>query len=256
MVWLLSWIGLLMIARRMMSVSKETGGGEAPANTLLDGLISYWEMDEAANSTRVDSHGSNDLADPTNCGTRAGINSTTAADFAGTPTDYLLLASGSETDFRFGSGSWSWLTWVLFDTTAAGPVIMKYAGSGSREFALFRETASDVAFYMSPNGTTVSGVARISSGISTGVWHLFYCYYNGSEIGISLDNGTPVTASYSGGQYAGTTEIRFGDWSASTSELDGGLQKVGFWNRVLGADDVTAYYNSGNGLVYADFESS
>lgn len=229
----------------------------ASGNTLLNGLISYWELNESAGNSRLDSHSSNHFLEGTTVPTRAGINGTTAANFV--PTDYLHLPSGSETDFRFGDSSFSFLVWVLYDDAHSDPTIMKYsAGAGGREFALFRDSGSNVAFYTSANGTAVTGYPSITS-VAAGAWNLFYCYHDhvNDIVGISMNAGTPVTMAYTGGIHNGTEALYLGNWAGSSGALDGGIQKLGFWNRVLDMDnDVIPYYNSGNGLIYPEFASA
>ena len=60
-----------------------------------DGLVSYWKMDESANATRIDSHGSFDLTDRnSNVGAATGFfNGGALFDGGTSSTDFLEHAT-------------------------------------------------------------------------------------------------------------------------------------------------------------------
>ena len=225
------------------SVSGFTGISNHP--TLASKVLSHWKLNEAS-GTRADSNGAlHSLTDSGSTGSRTGKIGD-AADLAGS----TQLYHADHDDFT-PAGSWSVTGWVLFDTLTAGTqytVFGKYGASGQRSYRFHRSTGNKWTFAVCGDGTTETSKSR-SDGPSTGTWYFFYAYYDGSNIGISIDNDSAQTASYSSGTYNGTNQFQLGAQNG-TLRMDGALDSVTFWNTTLTSQELTDLYNSGNGLDY------
>lgn len=76
-------------------------------------------------------------------------------------------------------------------------------------------------------------------------WHYINYYRNGVSFGISVDNGTVYTATYSTVYGSDQLNINGGPMGQGVAnEYD----QFRFFNRVLTADEVTALYNAGAGV--------
>lgn len=99
------------------------------------------------------------------------------------------------------------------------------------------------------NGTLNAKVTW-GANLSLNTWYFYHVYYDGVNIGISINNGTAVTTAYTGDIQDSTNPLVFGS-QGSTNDHDGRIAAVGLWKRVITAAEVTTLYNSGLGLVYA-----
>lgn len=84
-------------------------------------------------------------------------------------------------------------------------------------------------------------------------WHHIVAYYNNvaGELGLITDHGTPETVSYSGGNLAGVVgPLTIGSNAVAGSaaySVNGLIDEMGIWHRVLTPAEITYLYNSGAG---------
>ena len=84
-------------------------------------------------------------------------------------------------------------------------------------------------------------------------------YQASPQITISVDNGTPVTQALTGSlSDADSTNVQTIGSSAGSYplEMDGSIDEMSIWNRVLTADEISAIYNGGLGVAIDDAKSS
>lgn len=231
---------------------RHAGGGAT--NGLLTGLVSYWKLDETTGTTAYDAHGSND-------GTITGatINQTgiidKCYDFDGSG-DYVDLGDwfdGSNSDFSVSC-------WVeLNDTSSTSYVAVGFDQASIIEpywMLLHRSDEggwtwqTDVGF---PDGATRPS---ITTGASTSFEHIVLVrdatsgsisiWRNGTEYKDASYNPTFQADHILGRMYIGRL-------SYGTNLMNGKIDEVGLWTRVLTSDEVSDLYNSGSGLAYGDF---
>jgi hypothetical protein len=219
---------------------------------LADGLLSYWPLDEAsATSNAIDRHGANDLTQVLGPYVATGKISG-GRDFESTVAQHFnggnILSLG-DTDFTFQA-------WVKFESLTGYPAIISrwdYAGS-KREYTLEATVATNQFQWYVFGTSAVSLYASNFGTITTGVWYLVHCWHDATnnQIGISVNAGTPNTLSHSAGVAQYTTDFMLGRLTTndSSSLLDGVLDEVAVWNRVLTSAERTQLYNGGNGLAY------
>jgi hypothetical protein len=211
----------------------DTGG------TLTTSLAHYWKLDEAAGTTRVDFVGSDNLTDTNTVGQGTGVGSTgNAALF--TRTSNQNLAHATATDLEINSADWSLALWVKTTNAATYQVpIGKWTNSW-----LIDLNGSKLDFYINGGSTYVTTTGSLSSN----TWYFIYVYYkHGTGIGISINNGTANTASYTGSSNSGSDTFYVGRDQSVSDNWDGLICQVGMWNKVLVAQELTDLYNSGNG---------
>lgn len=219
------------------------------ASTLLTGLISYWNLNEASGS-RADSVGGNNLTDVNTVGSTTGVVGN-CADFVEANSEALTSTSG---DFDFGDTTFTFAGWVWFDDLSVSfgfPFIIDRSTSGSTsQFELFVAPTGGLLFRF--NGTTQASFG--SGTLTTGQWYFIVASYDaaGDEISLQIDNGTAHTASLSGGILTpGAGDLTLGGrFNGTALFLDGRLDEWGAWSRLLTTQEKDDLYNSGSGTTY------
>jgi hypothetical protein len=224
------------------------GSAAAAASTLLDGLVSYWTLDEQS-GTRVDSVGSNDLTDN---------NTVLASNRGPTGTVASLVAANDEYLTTTGlldplTGDISMFGWVKYaDISNSVWTWSQDDGGGNRCFSLSKGTNGVMTLYLfdsvSGNVTAVAPSALVS-----GAWAFIGWTYNSSTKkakvwvnGVAgtesdaLSNGPKVTANYPLGINAYYDDTMLAG-------------ATGVWNVVI---NPTTIFNSGNGKHYADLTTA
>lgn len=229
----------------------------AAGNSFKTSLIAYYGMEEAS-SNAIDSHGSSDL---TSTGTDPG--STTGKvgncrDFTGGHFDHVDSAALSVGDIDFTLS-----IWVNLDTkTTYRMFIAKWLTAGNQlEYLLYYDQPADrFILAVSPDGTAgaASSVSANNLGSpSTGVWYHIIAWHDSVNnlIGIEVNDGTANTTSHSTGVFNGSVGFKIGSYQDTTGlEMDGKIDEVGFWKRMLTVSERTDLYNSGNGRAYSYFQ--
>ena len=219
------------------------GGGGSSGGTLTNSMISFWRMDDAADSTRVDAYDGNDLTDlGSNVAQTTGIL-TNAASFDGgnktlshadnaalsvTAQDFTLqcwVKLGSIADNQAVCGKWG----------AVGNYVIYVTGD---KFVFFRQDAS--------GGGNHSVTANTFGALSTGVWYHVVAVqdFTNSQLLIYVNNISDTSSSSDAG-LDGTAAFTVGQFDGGGAILTGDVDLVGFWKRALTAGDVSLLYNSG-----------
>jgi hypothetical protein len=226
-------------------------GGGAAASSLLDGLVAYWKLDETS-GTRIDSTGSNNLTDNGGVGSTIGKQGN-AASFSGS-NDLSLTSS---TDLRLDNTDFTVAFWVNFDTLPVGAFITilgKHDGLGLREYWFYRhQSTNKIALLTSPNGTTVEFLNTVGPSLNTGQWYFVVGERNNAtntatlyiHDGINWDSGSFT----SNGVWAGTALFGISR-TGGFERLEGIVDEVGIWNKLLTAAERTQLWNSGSGLTF------
>ncbi len=226
---------------------------------LADSLIAYWSLDEASGNA-LDAHGSNHLTE-----TSGTIASTTGKvgncrDFEQGDTEYFVIADN--TDLSTGDIDFSIAFWIFAETLVNFPLVLAKssgAGGANTEYQIYANTGgnSEITFGVA-SATANANYTEVKTShavtpISTATWYFIVVWHDpaANQIGINLNAGTPVTASYSAGVYDGTGDFHLGGNPNHPLYWDGLIDEVGFWKRVLSGAEHTELYNSGNGRDYS-----
>lgn len=218
-------------------------------------LLAYWRFEEAS-GTREDRRGKVPLTPSNAPSTRTGKFGD-AVDFDSASTQSLAASSSSLLDFD-GSSDFSVAGWFMIDdTTHYHPVLVKWANTGDNRQWLIEhdDVGGDMEFALSDDGTSggTITVARSNAFTTTGVWAYFYAEYRSSDgrMEVTVNEGTPnTTPTHSGGifQSAAVVESGVADLGVSNDQMDGGVDEVMVWNRLLTSEERAALYHSGTGV--------
>lgn len=217
--------------------------------SLLTSLISYWSMDGNSN----DLHGSNNGVESNvtyasgKIGSSARFNGTNSSiDISDNPS----LSTG-DIDFTLSA-------WVKLVAKAPNPFGNGIAGkwkysTNNREFLLWYYDAIDrFRFEVSPDGTASGGIEANALGSpNIGQWYFIVGWHDSvaNTINIQINNGTIDSLPHSTGVFDGTSNFGFGNYE-NVGFLNGYIDEVGFWKRVLSPKERSQLYNNGNGLAY------
>lgn len=226
-------------------------GGTA-VSSLNTSLISYWKLDEAS-GTRVDSEPTGtpqDLTDNGTTGSNPGIIDD-AGQFTAANNEFLSRADSA--DLSVGDIDFTVAAWVYLDTKPSpGNIISK----GASVYRIRYFGGATDRFQWIVGVSAAQADANNFGSPSTATWYLIIAWHDAAnnQIGISVNNGTPNTAALVGGATDTTADFNIGSLDSSTSgEWDGRIDEVGFWKKVLSADERTELYNAGVGKTCCPF---
>lgn len=215
-------------------------------------LIAWWQLEEAS-GTRNDSHSTNHLADNNAVTRAAGINSYGSFHVAAS-LQYLSIADNVA--LSWGDIDASVCGWVKFTTKTATMIMLgKWnAAVNHREYNIGYNFGADrFQFAVSNDGTTQKIVNADNLGSpSAGVWYFLYGYHDSvnNVVGISVNNGTANTAAHTTGVLDSDSPFEIGRIS-SGGYMDGVIDNVAVFKKLLTANELLTLYNGGVSLPYS-----
>lgn len=171
-----------------------------------------------------------------------------AASFSAASTQALSIGTAPAA-VQFGSGvSATIAAWVRLNSLANAQPIATSRPVGAQDYNI------DVNAGRVRAALAAGSTATTTATLDTGNWHLVVVQYDatGSMLSVSIDNGTADVVSNSFGLLARGGQFMLGGRADSAAlTLDGRLDSVGFWKRVLSGAELTLLYNGGKGRRYA-----
>ncbi len=218
--------------------------------SLQTNLISYWKFDEASGNA-LDARGSESLTQNGTVGSAAGIIST-SREF----TTFNFFSHADDDALSTGDIDFTWQVWLYPNSLTlpdgAGAIFQK-SETDRYEYALYILPSGKMRFDVSSAATGFGSITSITStaALTVGSWFHVVCWHDagGNQLGITINNGTPDTLSYSAGVADTTASFRCGA-SPFNEYYPGRIDESAFWKRILTAGEITSLYNGGAGLVY------
>lgn len=219
----------------------------ASGSTLYTSLQAFWKLDEAS-GTRADEWGGNDLTD-NNTVTGAVGKIGNACQFTAANSEYLSIADNASLsmgDFDFTLAGWVYLDSLGVIRWAAA----KYTTGTTQEYGINVDTANQMNFFVSNNGTAFTNVVNTSVTLTTATWYFICAWHDATAntINLSVNNGTAASAAHTTGVWNGAASFVLGARAAGTEPWNGRLDAWGVWKKVLTAGERTTLYNAGSGL--------
>ena len=230
------------------------------ANPLLTGLVSYWTLNETSGN-RADSVGTNTLAPLNAPGSAAGIISN-AATFTAASSQNLHAADSTSLHqtTALSVSLWFKLTSIVANQAIGGR--WTYQTDGDWMIQLVPVSGDNIRVFIAnainDNGSNFGDTSGL--GLTTATWYHLAVVYDGTQgtnagrLKIYL-NAIAQTLTFTGTIAAAltgaTTQLRWGQFGGGLDRfLDGALDEIGLWSRVLSAAEVTQLYNGGAGKTY------
>jgi hypothetical protein len=223
---------------------------------VITNLVGYWSLEEAS-GTAADAHGANPLSDATSTtGTTGKVGNgrtfVTASSQQLTHVDNSDLSLGADVAF-------SWAFWVKLNSnpgTSQWSLIGKIQNGGAFPVDYFIRYDFDNArarFTVTGSGGDVTCEGNVA--LTTSVWAFIVAKHDptANKLYLSVnDQATPAEMAHSLGTTDTTGQLAFGSDSVGGGFMNGMLDEVGFWKKVLTPAEITWLYNAGNGRSYAD----
>lgn len=226
---------------------------QEPTMAILDSLAAYYKLDESSGDA-LDALATSDLATSgsppgATTGKVSGCRTFTAASSQ-------MFSRADNAALSTGDIDYTLAMWVYLASKPAATMDMlsRYdvGNTALREYLFVWNASNDrFEFYITNTGGSNNVVTANNFGApSTGTWYYVVAWHDaaGNTINISVNNGTAnsaaTTLAPSDTAVATTLGGRTG---IATRYWDGRLDEVGFWKRVLTADEKTFLYNGGNG---------
>lgn len=214
------------------------------ASSLLTGLVHFWTMSESS-GVRSDSVGTNHLADPTSIGSAPGLMGN-AASLVKASSQYF---SGT-TPTVFSSGAAR--TLMLWFKIAAGETVpnsifgvQNLPHGSDRRCSIYSSGSAPyktIGLQLGSNALTTAGF------YSTEEWHQLIYTFDGVDTHNLYSDGGTLRGTKVAADAGSTAGMYFGNSAAGY--LNGLLQQVGVWSRVLSTDEMATIYAAGAGLPY------
>jgi hypothetical protein len=210
---------------------------------LADDLVAYWSLDEASGNA-IDAHSAYDLTDTNTVDTATGKVGN-ARDFERTNSEGFTHADDAA--FSRGDTDFTFACWVNAEAFGDKHCVI----NKGEEYSLETDEFDSNKFYWNVNNYAVQ--AKWTVAPSTATWYFLACWHDSVNnlIGISLNAGTAVTTSHSGGVNNTALNFAVGFRQDGARFWDGLIDELGLWGRVLTSDEITELYNSGSGRDYA-----
>ncbi len=241
-------------------------GGEQPdaisaSEELLNGLVSYWPMDEES-GVREDVHGGGDLQSM-NAHSSSGVQNR-ALELRAAEHSYLA-ANQSDMEAESSSAPFSYSFWVRLNNYPSNDnfytILSRWVKSENRG------TYFNID-YVHDNGTNILRLYYASNSEYVVIFPVQDIALSFHHVVAVVDPGTQKAKLYINGLLVGSTGVDFGDAHGIENSFfeigrfrdgngnilprytDGLVDEVGVWNRALTAEEVAMLYNDGKGLPY------
>lgn len=212
------------------------------STTLLNGLISYWKLDELSGNA-IDIVGSHNGTPNTVTQGSAGKIGTS---YLFTGVNYECVNVGDISAFNLQAFSIS--CWSIMDDAEDETLVSKYYYTGDgmflmQEYGWIKIKIQDDSSHSCEINT--GGVA------TTGSWQHVIATFDGTNLNLYVDGskiGTGNTFSYDI-SYPTDSYFQIGG-KDNNCVHSGNIDEVGYWNRELTSTEIATLWNSGAGKAY------
>lgn len=226
---------------------------------IMNRLISFWDMEEATGN-RIDAAPTNSLKTAANNLTPNGTPTNAPGKIGNAlsviPQQTVSIASNSSLAIATGE-SFSIALWVNLaakPTTAARIVQKIPTGTNIMEYTIrYVASINQFGFILNDSTGMHQSIVNDTTSVSTGTWYFIAVSFDNPNnlMSISVNNNTPSTGPFSFEVNPGGGNFIIGGTDTVTQFFVNGLiDAVGFWKRVLTAQEIKYLYNNGNGRQF------
>lgn len=211
--------------------------------SIFTNQVSSWKLDESSGNA-TDSVGSNTLAN-TNVTYATGLVNNGAV-FNGTNAK---LVSGSNLGIS-GAGARTFSMWVKFSAqpSASTFTLFNYGVAVADNYQSFEYT--DTAGAKTLNWGAAGDDLTVSQTFSNGVWYHILGTFDGTTATLYV-NGVSVGSANKAGWNTTNSHATFGAFLTGSAQfLNGMMDMIDVWSRVLTSDEIAFIYNNGLGNQY------
>jgi hypothetical protein len=228
------------------------GGGGVNLNS---GLLAYWKLDNSA--AWEDSVASFDLTAVGSITNATGLIGNCAGLGVIANDEYLETDDGNgyfgtRADGLAASAdqAFTMAMWIKWDATRVGPNNWMWSARAGGNSVGIQDSGTGNILQLVVRGAATTTTVVSDTGITSDAWFLVVAWHDasGDTINIQINNGAVQSQPHTDGTAA------WGSWQFGGNLFGGGLEgymdEVGYWNRVLTSGERSALYNSGSGATY------
>ncbi len=241
-------------AGSLTTTTQITATGEVVTPFPLDGLVSYWALEDDTNSTAViDSHGDNDGTANKNTEDLSAVGRVgNCFDFDGS-NDYFDGGQGILDAVSLGS--WTFNFWI-YRTSGDDDTFIGFIDDDFDGFIVIRNISADNILIENTSGDRLALNPTDTPEDEWTMVTVTYDYITG-EAKSYLNAGLEDSDSWGEGEthdidVTGERADIGRDGRGDRAYTTGKIDEVGIWNRALTPEEISALYNEGNGLAYPD----
>jgi hypothetical protein len=225
-----------------------------PSNTLTNGLVAYWKMDEAADGitpvNRADSWINNiTLVDAIHTDDLSGKFGQ-AADFETGDNDTMAVA----TDLAAldTTNSFTVLAWFRKESASILEyIVSKWNTAGNRSWGMQVSAANIVQFVLSTNGSSATHTlaANTKGAITINTWYHGAIRFDdaANELAIFVDGQKDTLDIGELNPFNSSQPVRVSGHTTNSSLFDGRVDEVLIYDRALTDAEIAEIYNGGTG---------
>lgn len=224
--------------------------------SLKENLISYWPLDEPAGTRRDATITGHTLTDNNTVTGAEGpsLYLPRAAQHTAANIEYLSRVDNDTLSVE--AQSFSVCAWAYSDAFGTDRMVVAKDSNaaGNREYHLIYANSVSRWVMRLQNSTTnlLTLVASAAGAPATATWYFLTITYDHPtrRAKLYVNAGTPAEDTASGDVTASGAPFTIGAFGNTGARWDGRTCGVGFWKRVLTADDITWLYNGGIGRPF------
>jgi lysophospholipase L1-like esterase len=211
-------------------------------------LFAYWNL----NSVWTDAMGRGNTLVPgasTAAPTFVAGKIANGANFASAQSQLASVANNADLsvgDIDFTIRAWVYLA-TLPTTNGIFDLVTKVESGTVRDYRLFVKNTSGTTqfqFYIANGSGTVSGIAVATPALSSGKWYHVLAWHDSVNnlVCLQIDNSTIYSTPTTGAPGASYSTVRLGTTGLGGSNLNGKLDEIGFWKRILTIEEKNYLY--------------
>ena len=232
-------IGLLSIASyAQLDNPGFVGGLNRSSSTLRNGLVAYWRFDDNGN----DELGTYNLS---TVGSVTYNNGLFGKAFTNNNTAGIRMESPNATDFSDLTDNFSVSVWCFLNGTTTEGIIGKFNSTANRRSWLVTVNG-DIELNVSTNGT--AAVTLGSTTNTTLIWHHAVMVVSNAYVRLYVNGNVSAEQQLNSALYSNSSDkLAVGATVNNTSPMDGAIDEVLIYNRVLSSAEVLELYNNRTG---------
>ncbi len=224
---------------------------------LTGSLVAYYQLEETGAANRVDATGRGNTLAPINTPNATGGVIANAIQLVAASSQRVQSNTNSDLqtgDVDFTIAAWVWLAsksdirYIVTKDSAVNP---------NREFAMYYDNSTDRYKFETYNGSgsTRTATANVFGSPATGAWHFVVGWHDAvnDTVNIQVNLGSTNSASTAAMPIAaGTSQfvIGFRQGGSAARHMDGRIDEVGYWKRVLTQREIRHLYKGYAGRTY------
>ena len=196
-------------------------------------------------------------ADLTHTGT---YSSTSKNAGLGTCVEYNgtnYYSTSTSTDLYITTNEITISLWIYLDQlpSTLGHACTLVRQGTTPQYSLTIDSTDHITFYVYYNGSGgYYGVQKLPAAIAVSTWYHIVAICKANEtVKVYINNADANnwwSNTFKYNFYSASGSFLVGGLSSSGYSVDGRIDELGLWNRVLSTDEISTLYASGNGIQY------